>query len=42
MTARQNAAKVSLQQVVDRVEWLLGSRGGDEPAAELDNLPDLR
>lgn len=30
------------QDVVDRVEWLLGSRRGNQPAAELDNLPDLR
>ena len=30
------------QDVVDRVEWLLGRRRANQPAAELDNLPDLR
>ena len=30
------------RDVVDRVEWLLGRRRGKQPAAELDNLPDLR
>ena len=27
--------------VVDRVEWLLGRRQGEEPAALLDNIPEL-
>ena len=29
------------RDVVDRVEWLLGRRRGKEPAALLDNLPNL-
>ncbi len=28
--------------VVDRVAWLLGQWQGEQPAAKLDNLPDLR
>jgi len=28
--------------IVDRVAWLLGQRRGEQPAAELDHLPDLR